>query len=60
MKIEPSDIAEEVRQMGREDYLANELEPPFGETSLAHQHWLEGVEEARQFPLLAIAEVGIV
>lgn len=59
VKVEPSDIAEDVRQMGREDYLANELEPPFGETSVAHQHWWEGVEQARQFPLLAIAETEI-
>lgn len=56
MKIETSDIAEDVRQMGREDFLAGEPESPFSEKSLAYQHWLEGVEQAQQFPLLAIAE----
>ena len=57
MKFDLSDITEQVRQMGREDWLAGDLTPPFGETSLAHQHWQEGVEQARQFPLVAIAEM---
>jgi len=57
VKLDLSDTAEQVRQMGREDWLAGDLEPPFGETSLAHQHWREGVEQARQFPLVAIAEM---
>ena len=55
--IELADITEQIRQMGREDWLAGDLTPPFGEKSLAYQHWQEGVEQARQFPLVAIAEM---
>ena len=57
MKLDLSDIAEQLRQMGREDWLAGDLTPPFGEKSLAHQYWREDVEQARQMPLLAVAEM---
>ena len=57
MKLDLSDITEQARQLESEDWRACDLTPPFGETSLAHQHWREGVEQARQFPLVAIAEM---
>lgn len=50
-----ADITEQVRQMGREDWLEGVLECPFGEESLALQHWWEGAREAEQFPLLVLS-----
>jgi hypothetical protein len=55
--IEFADIAEQCRQMGRADFINDDLEPPFGEKSLAYQFWQEGVEQAQRLPLLAIAEM---
>lgn len=57
MKLDLSDITEQVRQTGRADWLADDLTPPFGETSEAYRDWLEGIEEARRMPLLVVAEM---
>ena len=57
-KLIESDGSEEIRQMGREDFLAGESrdDSPFLPLAPATKLWREGWDQAARFPLLALME----
>ena len=56
MRIELSDIGQQIHAMGRADYLANKSTCPFGAKSNAAKLWREGWEEAARWPLILMME----